>query len=66
MGGKRAWIWYGKEGDYLEAKCQQRAGGFRETANLRSVEKVDEKRTVFGISLMKISALRGRPVEVVL
>jgi hypothetical protein len=43
---------------------EQRAGYFRETANPHVMEKVDEDGNVLGFSVIKVSALRGEPLEV--
>jgi len=59
-------IWYDKEGDYLEVMFKQRAGTFRETSNPHVMEKVDEKDTVVGFSVLRVSELRDQPLEVAL
>jgi hypothetical protein len=66
MAGERLRIWYDKEGDYLEVMFEQRAGYFRETSNPHVMEKVDDKGDVIGFSVMRVSALRDAPLEVVL
>ena len=66
MAEKRLKIWYDKEGDYLEVMFGQRAGHFRPTANPHVMEKVDDKGNVIGFSIMKVSALQGQPLEVLL
>ena len=45
---------------------EQRAGTFRETSNPHVMEKVDEDGNVLGFSVMRVSALRDRPLEVAL
>jgi uncharacterized protein YuzE len=64
MAEKRLKIWYDEEGDFLEVMFEQRAGYFRETANPHVMEKVDEDGNVLGFSVIKVSALRGEPLEV--
>ena len=66
MAEKRLKIWYDKEGDYLEVMFEQRAGVFRPTTNPHVMEKVDDKGNVIGFSVMKVSALQGEPLEVLL
>ena len=66
MAEKRLRIWYDKEGDYLEVMFEQRAGHFRPTSSVHVMEKVDKNGKVIGFSVMKVSALHGEPLEVVL
>ena len=57
-------IWYDKEGDYLEVLFEQRKGYFRETENDAVMEKVDEEGNVIGFSILKVSALKGKPLSI--
>ena len=66
MAEKRLKIWYDKEGDCLEVMFEQRTRTFRETSNPHVMEKVDEDGNVLGFSVMRVSALRYRPLEVAL
>jgi len=66
MAEKRVKIWYDKEGDFLEVMFEQRPGVFRETANPHVMEKVDEKGSVLGFSIMRVSALQDAPLEMAL
>lgn len=66
MAEKKLRIWYDKEGDFLEVMFEQRPGEFRETANPHVMEKVDASGNVLGFSVMRVSALRDAPLEVVL
>jgi hypothetical protein len=59
-------LWFDQEGDFLEVMFEQRPGNFRETANPHVMEKVDEQGDVLGFSAMRVSALRGTPLEVAL
>jgi hypothetical protein len=59
-------IWFDPEGDYLEVIFEQKPGYFRETENDQVMEKVDEEGNVLGFSVLRVSALRGKPVEVAL
>lgn len=66
MADKRVKIWYDAEGDYLEVIFDQKPGYFRETANDQVMEKVDEDGNVLGFSVLRVSALKGAPLEVAL
>lgn len=57
-------IWYDKEGDYLEVIFERRAGFFRETGNDAVMEKVDTKGNVIGFSILKMSAVREKPLSI--
>lgn len=59
-------IWYDPEGDYLEVLFEQKPGHFRETSSDQVMEKVDESGNVIGFSILKVSALRDAPLEVIL
>ncbi|MFZ2072058.1 MAG: DUF2283 domain-containing protein [Halobacteriota archaeon] len=61
--GKGVKIWYGKEGDYLEVLFERKAGYFRETENDAVMEKVDEEGNVIGFSILKVSALKEKPLS---
>lgn len=66
MADKKLKVWYDREGDFLEVMFEQRAGSFRETANPHVMEKVDEDGVVLGFSIMRVSALHDKPLEVAL
>ena len=59
-------IWFDPEGDYLEAIFNKKPGYFRETPNDQVMEKVDEQGNTLGFSVLKVSALRQKPLEIVL
>lgn len=59
-------VWYDSEGDYLEVIFDERPGYFRETSDDRVMERVDEDGNVIGFSVLRVSAMRGRPIEVAL
>ena len=59
-------VWFDAEGDYLEVMFEQKAGYFRETADDRVMEKVDEEGNVLGFSILGVSSLSGAPLEVAL
>jgi hypothetical protein len=45
---------------------EQKPGYFRETSSDQVMEKVDEAGKVIGFSVMNVSALKERPLEVTL
>ncbi|MBY0275429.1 DUF2283 domain-containing protein [Candidatus Binatia bacterium] len=59
-------VWFDAEGDFLEVIFDQKPGYFRETANDQVMEKVDEQGNVIGFSVLRVSALKERPLEVAL
>ena len=59
-------IWYDAEGDYLEVIFDQKAGYFRETGNDQVMEKVDDEGNVLGFSVLRVSAMKERPLDVAL
>jgi uncharacterized protein YuzE len=56
-------VWYDKEGDYLEVIFERKAGHFRETENDAVMEKVDEEGNIIGFSILKVSALKEKPLS---
>jgi len=66
MATRKVKLWYDSEGDYLEVMFEQKEGFFRETASDRVMEKVDAEGNVIGFSVLKISALKQEPLEVML
>lgn len=66
MAGRRLKIWYDAEGDYLEVSFNQKPGYFRETENDQVMEKVDDEGNVLGFSVLRVSALKEKPLEVAL
>ena len=66
MAKKIVKIWYDREGDFLEVIFQKKAGFFRETKSDQVMEKVDRKGNILGFSVMKVSKLGRRPLEVAL
>lgn len=57
-------VWFDKEGDYLEVIFQRKAGYFRQTENDAVMEKVDEKGNILGFSILKVSALKEKPLSI--
>lgn len=66
MAQKVVKVWYDPEGDYLEVIFDQEEGYFRETAHDQVMEKVDAEGNVLGFSILKVSALKQKPLEVAL
>ena len=63
---RRVKIWYDPEGDYLEVIFDQKPGYFRETQSDQVMEKVDEQGNVLGFSVLRVSAMREKPLQVAL
>jgi uncharacterized protein YuzE len=59
-------VWYDPEGDFLEVTFDHKEGYFRETANDQVMEKVDRKGNVLGFSVLRVSSLKTKPLEVAL
>ena len=66
MANRSVKIWFDAEGDYLEVMFEQKEGYFRETSSDQVMEKVDAEGNVLGFSVLKVSALKERPLEVTL
>ena len=56
-------VWYDPEADYLEVTLHDRAGVYRETALDQVMAKVDADGHVIGFSILKVSTLKGEPLE---
>ncbi len=59
-------IWYDPEGDYLEVIFDQKPGYFRETQSDQVMEKVDDQGNILGFSVLRVSAMKEKPLEVAL
>jgi len=66
MAGRKLKIWFDPEGDYLEVIFEDREGVFRETSSDQVMEKVDAQGNVLGFSVLKVSSMKGRPLEITL
>ena len=66
MARKVVKLWYDPEGDYLEVLFERKAGYFRETSSHHVMEKVDDHGHVLGFSVLRVSALKRRPLAVAL
>jgi len=63
---RRVKIWYDPEGDYLEVIFDQKPGYFRDTESDQVMEKVDEQGNVLGFSVLRLSAMKAKRLEVAL
>ncbi len=59
-------VWYDVEGDYLEVIFDQKEGYFLETDDDRVMEKIDTQGNVLGFSILRVSSLKGTPLQVAL
>ncbi len=50
----------------MEVIFKSKKGFFRETSNDQVMEKVDQKGDILGFSVMKVSKLQRKPLEVAL
>ena len=66
MARDRVKVWYDEKGDYLEVLFDQRPGYFRETTNDQVMEKVDTEGNVLGFSILTVSGIGAKPIEVAL
>ena len=66
MASKLIRVWYDREGDYLEVMFERKEGYFRSTESDQVMEKVDEDGNVLGFSVLRVSSLRDKPLEVAL
>jgi uncharacterized protein YuzE len=57
-------VWYDAEGDFLEVTFKRKEGYFRETKSDQVMEKVDKQGNVIGFSIMKVSSIKQKPIEV--
>jgi hypothetical protein len=57
-------LWYDRRGDYLEVTFQKKAGFFRQTKNDAVMEKVDSKGNILGFSILNVSKLTRKPLQV--
>ena len=57
-------VWYDPEGDFLEVMFKQREGYFRETSFDQVMEKVDMEGHTIGFSILKVSSLKEKPLDI--
>ena len=63
MDDQRIRVWYDPEADYLEVTFKKRPGVFKETSEDQVMAKVDSEGQVVGFSILKVSTLKGTPLE---
>ena len=63
MAKKIVKLWFDKQGDYLEVTFEKRLGFFRQTKNDAVMEKVDDKGNILGFSVMNVSKLNQKPLQ---
>ena len=56
-------VWYDAEADFLEVTFQSKAGFFRETQRDQVMAKVDSEGNVIGFSILQVSTLKGKPID---
>jgi len=66
MAKKIVKLWYDKQGDYLEVTFDKKMGFFRQTKNDAVMEKIDNRGNILGFSVMNVSKLARKPLEVAL
>ena len=66
MARKVVKLWYDPEADYLEVLFERKVGYFRETASQQVMEKVDNHGNILGFSVLRVSALKRKPLDVAL
>ncbi len=57
-------VWYDAKGDFLEVMFRQKEGYFRETSSDQVMEKVDMEGNVIGFSILKVSSLKEKILDI--
>jgi uncharacterized protein YuzE len=57
-------VWYDGEDDFLEVTLSQKDGYFRETSSDQVMQKVDLEGNVIGFSILKVSSLKKKILDV--
>ena len=57
-------VWYDSKGDFLEVMFKQKEGYFRETKSDQVMEKVDLEGNVIGFSIIKVSSLKEKFLDI--
>jgi len=57
-------VWYDPKGDFLEVIFEQKEGYFKETASDQLMKKVDMNGNIIGFSILKVSALKEKPLDI--
>jgi len=56
-------VWYDPEADFLEVTLENKSGHFRATPLDEVMAKVDDQGRVIGFSILKVSSLKGEPLQ---
>jgi uncharacterized protein YuzE len=57
-------VWYDAKGDFLEVIFKQKEGYFREIKSDQVMEKVDMEDNVIGFSILKVSSLKEKFLDI--
>ncbi len=57
-------VWYDPQGDFLEVTFEQKVGYFRETKFDQVMEKVDMEGNIIGFSILKVSSMKEKPLDI--
>ncbi|MDP2729901.1 MAG: DUF2283 domain-containing protein [Dehalococcoidales bacterium] len=57
-------VWYDSKGDFLEVMFKQKEGFFRETSSDQVMEKIDMEGNVIGFSILKVSSLKEKLLDI--
>lgn len=57
-------VWYDPEYDFKEVIFRQKEGYFRETRTDQVMEKIDMEGNVIGFSILKVSSLKKKPLDI--
>jgi len=57
-------VWYDSKGDFLEVIFKQKEGYFRETKSDQVMEKVDMEGNIIGFSILKVSSLKEKILDI--
>ena len=57
-------VWYHSKGEFLEVIFKQKEGYFRETKSDQVMEKVDMEGNVIGFSILKVSSLKEKFLDI--
>ena len=57
-------VWYDAKGDFLEVIFKQKEGYFQETKSDQVMEKVDKDGNTIGFSILKVSSLKEKVIDV--
>lgn len=66
MAKKGIKVWYDAEGDFLEVLFSGGPGYYKATSNEQVMERVDKKGNILGFSVLRVSRLSKKPLQVAL